>query len=83
MQYIEIAKSAATVRPASIAAFCIMVAATMPPVSGGRPAITSVRSMKNGQIKKAARHMPRSPRRHVTTVFHCSSSRFMEIIVPR
>ena len=82
MQYIEIAKTAATGRPASCAAFCIMVVATMPPESGGRPVMTRVLSMRSGQTNQASEHMPKRPARQMITVFHCSRRRLREKSVP-
>ena len=73
----EIAKTAATVRPCFMAAVCIIVAATMPPVSGGRPVMTSARSIKKGAIKYAAGHIPKRPARH------CYISCLRLMIVPK
>ena len=58
-----------------MAAVCIIVAATMPPVSGGRPVMTSARSIKKGAIKYAARH--------TVTVRHCCISCLRLMIVPK
>ena len=57
-QNMTIAKTAAAARPASSAAFCIIVVATMPPASGGMPAMTSVPVMKGGATNQ---HGPRAP----------------------
>ncbi|CAN4012984.1 helix-turn-helix domain-containing protein, partial [Dysosmobacter welbionis] len=48
-QYMAIANTAASLRPAALAASIIVVAATMPPVRGGSPATTKLRSMSRGQ----------------------------------
>lgn len=79
----EIAKTAATVRLCFMAAVCIIVAATMPPVSGGRPVMTSARSIKKGAIKYAAGHIPKRPARHTVTVRHCYISCLRLMIVPK
>ena len=76
------ANTAADVSPRSLAAFCIMVVATMPPASGGKPVITSALSMKSGQTTQARPHIPAKPARQITTVFHCSSKRLRLKSVP-
>ena len=47
MQYMVMAKTDAVMRPALEAAICMIVAATIPPVRGGRPAMIRVRSIKS------------------------------------
>ena len=80
--YMAMANTAASFSPAAVAAFCMVSAATMPPVSGGSPAITRVFSIISGQMNQHSATIPARPTRQTTTVFHCSISCFKLMTVP-
>ena len=60
----------------------MVVAAMMPPVSGGRPATTRSRPMIPGRMTRHSAHIPARPARHTTMVFHWDSSCLIEMTVP-
>ncbi len=76
------ARTAAAVKPRSRAASLITTAATIPPVRGGRPAITyslPAMGMAKNQQKTT---IPKRPARAIKITFHCCMSCLMLMMVP-